>query len=57
MQTGLYRDSEGWVRVKQLNTGLQKLIPKVQYVASGSKPAFEQLPTKTEYEALENKRT
>lgn len=51
MLKGLYRDIDGWVRVKRDDNLALQIIPKERYVASGSLPPFDQLPTKAEYEA------
>jgi hypothetical protein len=49
MLTGLYRDTDGWVRVHDLSLAIT-IIPKMRYVASGSLPLFDNLPTKSEYD-------
>lgn len=49
MATGLFRDGE-WV---QVNYRSRALIPvrRDYYEAAGSRPAFDDLPTKAEYES------
>lgn len=49
--TGLYRDAEGWVRVQHDPSLALTIIPKMRYVASGSLSLFDNLPTKSEYDA------
>lgn len=51
MLIGLYHDEHGWIRVQNVASRQVSLIPKIQYVASGSTPPFTELPTREEYEA------
>jgi hypothetical protein len=49
--TGLYRDADGWVRVRDDMSLTLTLIPRMRYVASAAAPPFDELPTKSVYDA------
>lgn len=55
MDIGLYRETDGWgtgesARVRYPD-GSELDVPRGEYEAAGCEPPFDELPTKTEYEA------
>ncbi len=55
MATGLYKETDGWGNDEcgrvRFPDGSELDVPRSEYEAAFHEPPFDELPTKTEYEA------